>query len=111
MFPPVPPTSDLAQLSDDELIEKIEAAWRAFESVEARKASTWDYFRRFWGLSSRQAGPSGLTSLPNGPGFVGPQQPSLALEPAARTHQALRDIRDLTNELERRVTRLDGQRT
>jgi hypothetical protein len=111
MFPPAPPTADLAPLSDDELIEKIEAAWRVFESVEAPKISTWDYFRRFWGLSSRQAGPSGLTSFLNGPGCVGPLHPSLALEPAARTHQALRDIRDLTNELERRVARHKGQRT
>jgi hypothetical protein len=111
MLPPVTSSPDLAQLSDADLVERIETAWRAYEGVEARKASAWDYFRWLWGLSRR--GPPGfsLTSLFNGPGSIGGLHPSLTLEPAARTYQALREIRDLTDELERRVARDKAQRT
>src|SRR5262245_6831186 len=64
----------------------------------------WDYFRKFWGLSDRQ--PSFL----NGPG-LGTLHPSLTLEPAIRDHHALREVRDLMDELERRVAERRAQRT
>ena len=93
MLPLVTASPDFAQLSDAELVERIESALRSLESIEARKTSAWEHFRRLWGLSRRWRG------------GVGPLHPSPALESAARTHQALCEIRDLTHELERRVAR------
>jgi hypothetical protein len=106
MLPPVTSSPDVAQLSDAELVERIESALRSLENIEARKASAWDYFRWLWGLSRRWP-----ASMLHGPGGVGPLHSSLALEPAAQPHQALREIRDLTDELERRVARDKAQRT
>jgi hypothetical protein len=106
MLPLVTASPDFAPLSDAELVERIESALQSLESIEARKASAWDHFRRLYGLSRRWP-----ASFILGPGGVGPLHPTLALEPAARTHQALREIRDLTDELERRVARDKAQRT
>lgn len=88
MLPPVTASPDLARLSDAEVVERIESALQTLESIEARKTSAWERLRRFCGLS----------------------HPPLALEPAARTLQALREIRDLTYELERRIARDTAQR-
>jgi hypothetical protein len=89
MMPLATASPDVAQLSDAELVERIESALQSLETIEARKTSAWEHFRRFWG----------------------PRHPSLAAEPAARIYQALREIRDLTNELERRVDRDQDQRS
>jgi hypothetical protein len=107
MLPLVTHSPDVAQLSDTELVERIESALQSLESIEAGKTSAWDHFRRSWGL------PRGwpASSIRRGPGLAAPLHPSLTLEPAARTHQALREIRDLTDELERRVARDKAQRT
>jgi hypothetical protein len=107
MLPSVTQSPDVAQLSDTELVERIESALQSLESIEARKTWAWEYLRRFWGLSRRWP----ASSLLSGPGLAAPLHPSLTLEPAARTHQALREIRDLTAELERRVARDKAQRT
>jgi hypothetical protein len=107
MVPLATVSPDVAQLSDAELVERIESALQSLESIEASKASAWKYFRRFWGLSGRWP----ALSILGGFGRAGPLHPPLALEPAARTHQALREIRDLTDELERRVARDKAQRT
>jgi hypothetical protein len=107
MVPLATVSPDVAQLSDAELVERIESALQCLESIEASKASAWKYFRRFCGLSGRWPALSILGAF----GRAGPLHPPLALEPAARTHQALREIRDLTDELERRVARDKAQRT
>jgi hypothetical protein len=107
MVPLAAASPDVAQLSDAELVERIETALRSLESIEARKTSVWANFRRFWGLLRRW--PAG--SFLSGRSVVAPLHPSLALELAARTNQALREIRDLTDELERRVARDTAQRT
>jgi len=103
MLPPVDPPRDLARLSDAELVEKIQAAWQAHTDIEAHKASAWAYFRWFWGLSDR------WPSFRHGFGTVGPLHPALTFEPASRDHHALREFRELTDELERRVTRRKAQ--
>jgi hypothetical protein len=103
MLPPVDPPRDVAELSDTELVEKIEAAWQAHAGIEARKASAWAHFRRFFGLSDH------WPSLLRGPGGVGPLHPSLTLEPVIRNYHVLREIRELTDELERRVARRKAQ--
>jgi len=89
MLPPLTSSPDLAQLSDTEVVERIESALRTLESIEARKTSAWESFRRFCGLSPRWPPTS---------------------EPTARIQLALGEIRDLTYELERRVARDKGQR-
>jgi len=105
---PLPTASpDISQLSDAELVERIESALQVLETIEAGRTSAWQRFRRFWGLSRR----SRALPILDGSGRLGPLHSSRVLEPAARIHQALRDIRDLTNELERRVARDKAQRT
>ena len=110
MLPSVSSSSDLAQLSDAELVEKIESAWRAYEDIEARRASAWDDFRRYWGRSPERSAGFSLASLFKGHGNVGPLHPSLTLEPTVRAHHAVGEIRDLTDELERRIARRRAQR-
>ena len=105
MIPLATTSPDLSQLSDAELVERIESALRSLESIEARKTTAWDRFRRICGLSRRWP----VSSILDG-GAVAPLHPSPAPEPAARIYQALREIRDLTNELERRVDRDKPQR-
>ena len=107
MVPLATASPDVAQLSDTELVERIESALQSLESIEASKASAWQYFRRLWDFSRRWS----ALSNPDGFGRVGSLHPPLAPEPAARTHQALREIRELTDELERRVARDKLQRT
>jgi hypothetical protein len=107
MLPSVTQSPDVAQLSDTELVERIESALQSLECIEARKASAWEHFRRFFGLSRRWP----ASSILAGPSVAAPLHPSLTLEPAARTHEALREIRDLTHELERRVARDKSPRT
>jgi|SRR5689334_23613411 len=100
MVPLATASPDVAQLSDTELVERIESALQRLESIEASKASAWQYFRRsLWGLPRRWP----WSSIP------GALHPSLALEPAALTHRALHEIRELTDELERRVDRDKAQ--
>jgi len=85
VMPPEDRRNDLAGLSDSELIARIEGAWQAYEKIEESKT------------------PALRLSLLNGPGHFPALHSSLYLEPAIDAHRTLREIRELTDELERRM--------
>jgi hypothetical protein len=103
---------DLAKLSDAELVERLETAWHAYEAVER---SSWVAWRVGWrdpirhprvyrffsalGLTGHWLLDMLLAGLLSGKST----ERLLRAEPEVDTHLTLCEIRDLTDEMERRV--------
>src|SRR4051812_6939082 len=108
---------DLAKLSDAELVERLQTAWHAYEAVER---SSWVAWRVGWrdpirhprvyrfvsalGLTGSHwlldvLGACILAGLLSGKST----ERFLRAEPEIDTHLTLCEIRDLTDEMERRV--------
>jgi allophanate hydrolase subunit 1 len=106
MFPSLNLRFDLAKLSETELVQRVDEAWRSYHAAEAEK-QPWIELRNSWNgpirhpvayrfLSFFERRYSGGWSLTT-PGFQ--------WGPTVDMHLALCEIRDLMDELERRVAR------
>jgi hypothetical protein len=104
---------DLAKLSDAELIERLQEAWRAYE-VAAKKPWAWllhsrrgpiRHPRAYRFLSVLASGGGSWLDLLFAAALSGKTaEPSLRwADPTVDAHLSLCEIRDLTDEMERRV--------
>jgi hypothetical protein len=108
--------SDLGKLSDAELVERLEAAWQAYESVK-RPSRFWLWWAPLWrGPVRHPRAYRFLSMLGQGvddwfglllAGVLSAEkmEPFLRRNHAIDTHLTLNEIRDLTDEVERRVAR------
>jgi hypothetical protein len=106
MFSPLNLRFDLARLNEAELMQRVDAAWRSYHAAEARKwhgielRNSWNgpirhpiAYRFLSFLERRYWGGGSITT------------PGLRWDPTVEMHLTLCEIRDLMDELERRVVR------
>jgi hypothetical protein len=105
---------DLAKLSDVELVERLEAAWQTYETAPKPSWVDWKLqwrwrgpFRyprayRFLSVFSNTDG-NGWLALLFAAALSSKSAEPLLRDPAINVHLILCEIRDLTDEMERRV--------
>jgi hypothetical protein len=110
---------DLAKLSDAELAEHLEAAWQAVDAAQARRRGTWFFFRSWviapWRGPIRHPRAYRFQSLLSGGNpwwfvllvasvFSGKQyERFLRRDMATDEYLSLCEVRDITDEIERRL--------
>ena len=106
MFPSLNLRFDLAKLSETELVQRVDEAWRSYHAAEAKKRP-WIELRNSWNGPIRHPAAYRFLSMLEqryyGGGSIKP--PGLQWGPTVDMHLALCEIRDLMDELERRVAR------
>jgi|SRR5580692_1686090 hypothetical protein len=106
MFPSLNLRFDLAKLSETELVQRVEEAWRTYHTAEAAKRSGIE-LRNSWNGPIRHPLAYRFLSFfeRRHLGSWSIKAPMLEWGPTVDMHLALCEIRDLMDELERRVAR------
>jgi allophanate hydrolase subunit 1 len=106
MFPSLNLRFDLAKLSEAELIQRVDEAWRSYHAAEAKNSRGIE-LRNSWNGPIRHPLAYRFLSFVerryNGGWSI--MTPGLDWGPTVEMHLALCEIRDLMDELERRAAR------
>ena len=120
---PVNLRSDLAKLTDAELAEQLEDAWRKYETTEKRPLSRWVFSpmfqtrgpirhpRAYRFMAALQGGSGSWLDLLFASALSGKKTEGfLRTDPGADRHLNICEIQDITDELERRIAKNKKQK-